>query len=70
MILPVSSGTGNISHIGSQSLLNGLTGNASIQRAESEIKKRMLTLGDMAELKGWALSIGRKLPFILSVSIL
>ena len=30
----------------------------------------MLTLGDMAELKGWALSIGRKLPFILSVSIL
>ena len=47
-----------------------LPGITIIQWAEAEIKKRMLTLGDMAELKGWALSIGRKLPFILSVSIL
>ena len=51
-------------------MMTVLPGITIIQWAEAEIKKRMLTLGDMAELKGWALSIGRKLPFILSVSIL
>jgi hypothetical protein len=40
--------------------INVPPGITSIQDDEGEIKKRMLTLGDMAELKGWALSIGRK----------
>ncbi len=40
--------------------INALSGITPYQCGEGKIKKRMLTLGDMAELKGWALSIGRK----------
>ena len=47
-----------------------LPGMKPVESDEAGKRKRMLTLGDMAELKGWALSIGRKLPFILSVSTL
>ena len=34
------------------------------KQSETPLKKRMLTqLGDMAEIKGWALSVGREKPF-------